>query len=150
MFIQISTDEVFWSLKDNQPAFVEENRYKPISPYPASKASGDMICRAYNKTYGMPIIVINCSNNFGPRQFPEKLKPSTIRNAIKGDDIQIYSDGQQIRDWIYVDDHTCAISSILKRQNNGLQYNIGGDNQIRNIDLVNQICKILDEVRPHF
>ena len=148
IFMQISTDEVFGSLNENEPAFVEENNYKPNSPYSASKASGDHLCRAYRKTYGMPTVVTNCSNNFGPRQFPEKLIPNTILNALNGNDIPIYGNGQQIRDWIFVDDHSNAILKIMSVKSQYPKYNIGGDNEIKNINLVNKICTFLDKVKP--
>jgi dTDP-glucose 4,6-dehydratase len=148
LFVQISTDEVFGSLSENEPAFVEENNYKPNSPYSASKASGDHLCRAYRKTYGMPIVVTNCSNNFGPRQFPEKLIPNTIQKALNGEHIPIYGNGKQIRDWIFVDDHSDAILKIMNIKPKLHNYNIGGDNEIKNIDLVNQICDVLDKIKP--
>ena len=147
-FIHISTDEVFGSLSEKDEPFSEENRFKPNSPYSASKASSDHLVRAWNKTYGLPIITTNCSNNYGPYQFPEKFVPLMILNAIDNKKLPIYGDGNYIRDWIYVKDHCNAIFKILKSGVVGESYNIGGENEKKNIDIVNQICEILDDLRP--
>jgi dTDP-glucose 4,6-dehydratase len=147
-FLHVSTDEVFGSASPSGPAFNEKTRYKPNSPYSASKASSDFLVRAYNRTYDLPTIITNCSNNYGPYQFPEKFIPLTILRAIEGKEIPIYGDGQQIRDWLYVNDHCDALNKVL---NNGLPgdvYNIGGLNQITNLELAENICEILDEVHP--
>tara|TARA_Y200000002_G_C22579259_1_gene620118 strand:- start:24 stop:1082 length:1059 start_codon:yes stop_codon:yes gene_type:complete len=147
-FIQISTDEIYGSLSDNAAAFTETDRIKPNSPYSASKASSDHLIRAWYKTYDLPVITSNCSNNYGPFQFPEKLIPLTIVNALRGKAIPIYGDGLQIRDWLYVKDHCAAIRSIIKFGKIGEVYNIGGSNEVTNIDVVNSICDILDKKRP--
>ena len=147
-FIHISTDEVFGSLKRDAPRFSECSKYQPNSPYSASKASSDHLARAYFKTYDIPTIVTNCSNNYGPRQFPEKLIPLTIKNALNEESIPIYGDGKQIRDWIYVDDHCAAINKILQRGTPGSTYNIGSSTEITNIELVNKICNLLDTIIP--
>lgn len=148
-FHHISTDEVYGSLKPDDPPFSESNPYKPNSPYAASKAASDHLVRAYFKTYGLPISITNCSNNYGPYQFPEKLIPLTILNAISGKPIPIYGDGKQIRDWLYVEDHCEAIWLVINKATAGETYNIGGENQILNLELVNTICKILDELLPN-
>tara|TARA_B100000212_G_C27382089_1_gene537533 strand:- start:1449 stop:2492 length:1044 start_codon:yes stop_codon:yes gene_type:complete len=142
-FHHISTDEVFGSL-GNTGLFTEDSRYKPSSPYSASKASSDHLVRAWNHTYGLPTIITNCSNNYGPYQYPEKLIPLTILNALKGKKIPIYGRGLQIRDWLYVDDHAEALYKILTIGKVGQTYNIGGNNEITNIKLVKKICAILD------
>ena len=147
-FLHVSTDEVFGSASPSAPAFNEKTRYKPNSPYSASKASSDFLVRAYNRTYDMPTIITNCSNNYGPYQFPEKFIPLTILRAIEGKAIPIYGDGQQIRDWLYVTDHCDALNRVLKKGLPGDVYNIGGLNQITNIQLAENICEILDEVHP--
>ncbi|MDY0029069.1 MAG: dTDP-glucose 4,6-dehydratase [Pseudobdellovibrionaceae bacterium] len=147
-FLHISTDEVYGSLQEDEPAFTEENPYKPNSPYSASKASSDHLVRAYHHTYGLPVLTTNCSNNYGPYQFPEKLIPLMICNAIAGKELPVYGDGKNIRDWLYVGDHCTAICEVLKRGKVGDVYNIGGGNEIRNIDIVQLICKILDDIKP--
>ncbi|MGC8742921.1 MAG: dTDP-glucose 4,6-dehydratase [Verrucomicrobiia bacterium] len=154
-FHHISTDEVYGSLKPDEPPFTESTPYKPNSPYAASKAASDHLVRAYFKTYGLPITITNCSNNYGPYQFPEKLIPLTILNAINGKPIPIYGDGKQIRDWLYVEDHCEAIWLVINKATAGETYNIGGENQITNLELVKNICQILDELlsnskfKPH-
>jgi dTDP-glucose 4,6-dehydratase len=146
-FLHVSTDEVFGQL-DDDGAFVEESPYRPRSPYAASKAGADHLVRSWGETYGLPVIVTNSSNNYGPYQFPEKVIPTVIRNALAGDSIPVYGDGRNVRDWIHVEDHTRAIAAILERAAPGRPYNIGAGNQVRNIDLVNMICAILDELAP--
>ena len=147
-FLHVSTDEVYGTLSDNDPAFSEENPYKPNSPYSASKASSDHLVRAYHHTYGMPVLTTNCSNNYGPYQFPEKLIPLIIHNALKLKSLPIYGDGLQIRDWLYVTDHCNAIEAVLKKGRVGEVYNIGGLNEMANIDIVNTLCNILDDLSP--
>jgi len=147
-FLHVSTDEVYGSLDSTEKPFTELNRYKPNSPYSASKASSDHLVRAYYKTYGLPVLTTNCSNNYGPFQFPEKLIPLVIYNAITGKDIPIYGDGKQIRDWLYVTDHCSAIRKVLREGKVGDIYNIGGLNEIANIDIVGLLCEILDEAIP--
>lgn len=144
----ISTDEVFGDLENEYDLFTETTPYAPSSPYSASKASSDHLVRAWHRTYALPIIITNCSNNYGPYQYPEKLIPLVILNAIRGYDLPIYGDGCQIRDWLYVDDHAKALFKVLKFGSIGETYNIGGHNEIKNIDVVNSICKILDEINP--
>ncbi len=146
--IQVSTDEVYGSLKEEEDKFTEQNQYLPNSPYAASKAAGDHLARSYCKTYGLPVCITNCSNNYGPYQFPEKLIPLTIHNALENKQIPIYGDGRQIRDWLFVDDHCDAICEVLAKGTVGETYNIGGDNEITNIDIVNIICAKLDELSP--
>lgn len=148
-FHHVSTDEVFGSLAPDEPPWTEETPYAPNSPYAASKASSDHIVRAYHHTYGLPITITNCSNNYGPRQFPEKLIPLMILNAIEGKPLPVYGDGMQIRDWLYVEDHCEAIWLVLKKGLIGETYNIGGNNQPPNIEIVRTICKILDEKFPN-
>jgi len=143
-FLHISTDEVYGSLQPNE-FFYEDSSYDPSSPYSASKASSDHLVRAWIKTYGFPAIVTNCSNNYGPYQNYEKLIPRTIHNALKGQNIPIYGNGLQIRDWLFVDDHVRALYKVIKRGNLGETYNIGGNNQKTNLEVVNQICALLDE-----
>jgi dTDP-glucose 4,6-dehydratase len=147
-FHHVSTDEVFGSLNPDQSAFTESTPYEPRSPYSASKASSDHLVRAYFHTYGLPVTVTNCSNNYGPYQFPEKLIPLMILNALHGKSLPVYGDGKQIRDWLYVEDHCEAIHLVLKDGRPGETYNIGGGNQPFNIDLVHGLCSILDELRP--
>lgn len=149
-FLQVSTDEVYGSLKKNEPAFAETNRYEPNSPYSASKAASDHIVRAYYHTYSLPVLTTNCSNNYGPYQFPEKLIPLAIDNALAGKSIPIYGDGQQIRDWLYVRDHCTAISRVLKSGRVGETYNIGGWSEKNNLEVVYTICDILDELKPRY
>lgn len=146
-FHHISTDEVFGSL-GNTGFFTEETSYKPNSPYAASKASSDHLVRAWNKTYGLPAIITNCSNNYGPFQFPEKLIPLIIINAISNKKLPIYGNGINVRDWLYVDDHANALLEVLQKGKVGSSYNIGGENELRNIDIVKKICKILDKLLP--
>lgn len=147
-FLHISTDEVYGSLQPQAPAFSESNRYEPNSPYSASKASSDHLVRAYHHTYGLPTLTTNCSNNYGPYQFPEKLIPLIIHNALAGKPLPIYGDGLQIRDWLYVSDHCSAICRVLEAGKVGEVYNIGGLNEKANIEIVHTLCDILDELRP--
>ena len=147
-FLHVSTDEVYGSLDLNEPAFTETHGYNPNSPYSASKAASDHLIRAYHMTYGIPVLTTNCSNNYGPFQFPEKLIPLTIHNALQIKDIPIYGDGQQIRDWLYVSDHCSAIRHVLEEGNVGEIYNVGGCNEKTNLEVVNTICEILDELQP--
>ena len=143
-FIHISTDEVFGSLEANEASFTEKTSYKPNSAYSASKAASDHLARAWFHTYGLPTIITNCSNNYGPYQYPEKLIPLVISKALSGDAIPVYGDGQQIRDWLHVYDHCDAISTVLERGNVGETYNIGGDSECTNISIVEKICSLLD------
>jgi len=147
-FLHVSTDEVYGSLKKGDPAFTESNRYEPNSPYSASKAASDHLVRAYHHTYGLPALTTNCSNNYGPLQFPEKLIPLMIVNALAGKPLPVYGDGQQIRDWLYVGDHCSAIRRVLEAGSIGEVYNIGGWNEKPNIEIVHTVCGLLDEVRP--
>ena len=147
-FLHVSTDEVYGSLAQDEPAFTEANPYQPNSPYAASKASSDHIVRAYRETYGLPVLVTNCSNNYGPLQFPEKLIPLIIHNALAGKALPIYGDGLQVRDWLYVGDHCSALRRVLEAGKPGETYNIGGDNQKTNIEVVRTICGLLDAKRP--
>jgi len=147
-FLHVSTDEVYGSLESDDPAFTEKNPHCPNSPYSASKAASDHLVRAYHHTYGLPVLTTNCSNNYGPFQFPEKLIPLMILNALDGKDLPIYGDGMNIRDWLYVVDHCSAILEVLKRGRVGEIYNIGGNCERPNITIVDQICSILDEKRP--
>ena len=147
-FLHVSTDEVYGSLEKDAPAFAETNRYEPNSPYSASKAASDHLVRAYHHTYGLPVVTTNCSNNYGPWQFPEKLIPLMIANALAGKPLPIYGDGQQIRDWLYVSDHCVAIRRVLEAGRLGETYNIGGWNEKPNLDIVHAICDLLGELRP--
>lgn len=147
-FLHISTDEVYGSLENNDPAFTEINRYEPNSPYSASKAASDHLVRAYHHTYGLPVLTTNCSNNYGPYHFPEKLIPLVIHNALAGKSLPIYGDGQQIRDWLYVKDHCSAIRRVLEAGQVGETYNVGGWNEKPNLDVVHALCAILDELSP--
>ena len=147
-FLHVSTDEVFGSLHRDDPAFTEDTPYCPHSPYSASKAASDHLARAWHDTYGLPVIVTNCSNNYGPCQFPEKLIPVVILKALKGDPIPVYGTGENIRDWLYVEDHAEALLAVLERGTTGETYNIGGDNELHNIDLVRLLCSLLDELSP--
>jgi dTDP-glucose 4,6-dehydratase len=147
-FHHVSTDEVYGSLKPDEPAFAETNPYEPNSPYSASKAASDHLVRAWRHTYGLPVVTTNCSNNYGPFHFPEKLIPLMIVNALAGKPLPVYGDGQQIRDWLYVTDHCSAIRSVLAKGRLGETYNIGGWNEKANIDIVRTICALLDELRP--
>lgn len=147
-FLHVSTDEVYGSLKPTDPAFKETNPYEPNSPYSASKAASDHLVRAYHHTYGMPMLTTNCSNNYGPYHFPEKLIPLMIVNALAGKALPVYGDGQQIRDWLFVKDHCSAIRRVLEAGVLGETYNVGGWNEKANIDIVKTICGLLDEYRP--
>jgi dTDP-glucose 4,6-dehydratase len=147
-FVQVSTDEVFGTLGSEDPAFHEETRYQPNSPYSASKAASDHLVRAYHHTYGLPTLTTNCSNNYGPFHFPEKLIPLVIHNALRGQQLPLYGDGQQIRDWLYVKDHCSALRRILDAGQAGETYNIGGANERTNLDVVTTLCDILDEFSP--
>ena len=147
-FLHVSTDEVYGSLQRGEPAFTEDRRYEPNSPYSASKAASDHLVRAYHHTYGLPVLTTNCSNNYGPFHFPEKLIPLMIVNALAGKPLPIYGDGQQIRDWLYVKDHCSAIRRVLQAGAPGEVYNVGGWNEKPNIDIVHTICSLLDELRP--
>jgi dTDP-glucose 4,6-dehydratase len=147
-FLHVSTDEVYGSLGPGDAAFAETNRYEPNSPYSASKAASDHLVRAYHHTYGLPVLTTNCSNNYGPYQFPEKLIPLVINNALQGKPLPIYGDGQQVRDWLYVGDHGSAIRRVLEGGAVGEVYNIGGWNEMPNIEIVNIVCRLLDELHP--
>jgi dTDP-glucose 4,6-dehydratase len=147
-FLHVSTDEVYGSLKAQDPPFIETNPYEPNSPYSASKAASDHLVRAWFHTYGLPVLTTNCSNNYGPYHFPEKLIPLVILNALNGKPLPIYGDGQQIRDWLYVADHCAAIRRVLECGQIGETYNIGGWNEKANLDVVNAICVVLDSLKP--
>jgi len=147
-FLHVSTDEVFGSLASGDPAFSEATPYDPHSPYSASKAASDHLVRAWHDTYGLPVIVTNCSNNYGPYQFPEKLIPVVILKCLRGEPIPVYGKGENIRDWLYVDDHARALLAAVEKGLPGRTYCIGGDNERRNIDLVQELCGLLDELRP--
>lgn len=147
-FLHVSTDEVYGSLEKNDSAFVETNRYEPNSPYSASKAASDHLVRAYHHTYGLPVLTTNCSNNYGPFHFPEKLIPLVIVNALAGKPLPVYGDGQQIRDWLYVKDHCSAIRAVLVNGRVGEVYNVGGWNEKTNFSIVTTICSLLDELQP--
>ena len=146
--LHVSTDEVYGSLDRTDPAFTELNRYEPNSPYSASKAASDHLVRAYHHTYGLPVLTTNCSNNYGPYHFPEKLIPLCIHNALEGKPLPIYGDGQQIRDWLYVRDHCSAIRTVLRGGRVGETYNVGGWNERPNLEVVRTLCAILDELSP--
>ena len=147
-FLQVSTDEVYGSLGPDDAAFTEETPYAPNSPYAASKAASDHLVRAYHHTYGLPTLTTNCSNNYGPRQFPEKLIPLFIRNALAGKPLPVYGDGRNVRDWLYVADHCAAVRLVLAKGRVGETYNVGGENEIVNIDLVRTLCGLLDRIQP--
>jgi len=147
-FLHISTDEVYGSLGPDDPAFAEETPYAPNSPYAASKAAADHLVRAYQHTYGLPTLTTNCSNNYGPRQYPEKLIPLVIRNALAGEPLPVYGDGRNVRDWLYVADHCEAVRLVLEKGRVGETYNIGGENERANIDVVRTICAVLERLRP--
>lgn len=147
-FLHVSTDEVYGSLTKDEPAFSELHQYEPNSPYSASKAASDHLVRAYHHTYGLPVLTTNCSNNYGPYHFPEKLIPLVIHNALARKELPIYGDGQQIRDWLYVTDHCSAIRRVLESGRLGETYNIGGWNEKANLDVVNTLCDILDQEQP--
>ena len=148
-FLHVSTDEVYGSLADKTPAFTENHPYAPNSPYSASKAASDHLGRAWFHTYGLPVLTTNCSNNYGPYHFPEKLIPLCILNALKGKPLPIYGDGKQIRDWLYVKDHCNAIREVLKQGKIGETYNIGGWNEKTNLEVVEALCAVLDELKPN-
>ncbi|MGR8930503.1 MAG: dTDP-glucose 4,6-dehydratase [Gammaproteobacteria bacterium] len=147
-FLHVSTDEVYGSLEKTDPPFTETNQYQPNSPYSASKAASDHLVRAYHHTYGLPVLTTNCSNNYGPYHFPEKLIPLCIQKALAGQALPIYGDGQQIRDWLYVKDHCSAIRRVLETGRVGEVYNVGGWNEKANLDVVKTLCAILDELKP--
>ena len=147
-FLHVSTDEVYGSLSKEDPPFSETNPYEPNSPYSASKAASDHLVRAWHHTYGLPVLTTNCSNNYGPYHFPEKLIPLCILNALNGKPLPIYGDGQQIRDWLYVKDHCSAIRRVLEAGKLGETYNVGGWNEKANLDVVHTLCAILDELKP--
>lgn len=147
-FLHVSTDEVYGSLAPSDPPFAESNRYEPNSPYSASKASSDHLVRAYHHTYGLPVLTTNCSNNYGPYQFPEKLIPLIIHNALAEKPLPIYGDGQQVRDWLYVGDHCSAIRTVLRGGRLGETYNIGGWNEKPNLEVVHTLCAMLDRLQP--
>ena len=147
-FLHVSTDEVYGSLGPDDAAFIETTPYAPNSPYSASKASSDHLVRAYHHTYGLPTLTTNCSNNYGPYQFPEKLIPLILLNAGRGKPLPVYGDGQNVRDWLYVEDHCDAIRTVLSRGRVGDTYNIGGCNEKKNLEIVHTICGLLDELRP--
>ena len=145
-FLHVSTDEVYGSLREEDPGFTETTRYNPHSPYSASKAASDHLVRAWHDTYGLPVIVANCSNNYGPWQFPEKLIPMVILRALAGRPIPVYGNGGNIRDWLHVEDQCRALKAVMGEGTPGASYNIGGGNEVRNIDLVRSLCRILDEL----
>ena len=147
-FLHVSTDEVYGSLGMSDPAFSETTAYAPNSPYAASKASSDHLVRAYHHTYGMPTVTTNCSNNYGPLQFPEKLIPLMIRNALQGQPLPVYGDGKNVRDWLYVSDHCSGIRTALKKGRPGETYNIGGNSEKNNLEVVHALCAILDQQHP--
>jgi len=147
-FLHVSTDEVYGSLGADDPAFTEETPYAPNSPYSASKAASDHLVRAYHQTYGLPTLITNCSNNYGPHQFPEKLIPLMIHHALAGRPLPVYGDGLNVRDWLYVEDHCSALREVLARGRPGEVYNVGGGAEMQNIDLVRTLCALLDEAKP--
>ena len=147
-FLHVSTDEVYGTLNEDEPAFTETHRYEPNSPYSASKAASDHLVRAWRHTYGLPVLTTNCSNNYGPYHFPEKLIPLMIVNALAGKPLPVYGDGRQVRDWLYVKDHCAAIRRVLEAGREGETYNIGGWNEKPNIELVQTLCALLDELHP--
>lgn len=147
-FLHVSTDEVYGTLSAEDAPFNEQNQYAPNSPYSASKAASDHLVRAWHHTYGLPVVTTNCSNNYGPYQFPEKLIPLMILNALSGKPLPVYGDGMQVRDWLYVKDHCSAIRRVLEAGRVGETYNVGGWNERANLDVVNTICRLLDDLRP--
>ncbi len=147
-FLHVSTDEVYGTLSKDDPPFAETNRYEPNSPYSASKAASDHLVRAWHHTYGLPVLTTNCSNNYGPYHFPEKLIPLMIVNALAGKPLPVYGDGMQVRDWLYVKDHCSAIRRVLEGGRLGETYNVGGWNEKPNIEIVHTVCALLDELRP--
>jgi dTDP-glucose 4,6-dehydratase len=148
-FLHVSTDEVYGSLGPEDPAFSEVTAYAPNSPYAASKAASDHLARAYHHTYGLPVLTTNCSNNYGPFQFPEKLIPLMILNALEGKPLPVYGDGRNVRDWLFVEDHCSAIRAVLDRGRVGETYNIGGNSERKNLEVVTAICDLVDELRPN-
>ena len=148
-FLHVSTDEVYGTLGPDDPAFAENSAYAPNSPYAASKAASDHLARAYFHTYGLPVLTTNCSNNYGPFQFPEKLIPLVILNALEGKPLPVYGDGGNVRDWLYVQDHCVAIRAVLERGRPGETYNIGGRSEQKNLDVVTAICDLVDELQPN-
>lgn len=148
-FLHVSTDEVYGSLGPDDPAFSETTPYAPNSPYAASKAASDHLARAYFHTFGLPVLTTNCSNNYGPFQFPEKLIPLMILNALEGRPLPVYGDGSNVRDWLFVEDHCAAIRAVMERGRPGETYNIGGNSERKNLDVVTSICDIIDELRPN-
>jgi dTDP-glucose 4,6-dehydratase len=149
-FLHVSTDEVFGDLGPNDDQFTERSRYEPSSPYSASKASSDHLARAWHRTYGLPVIVSNCSNNYGPYQFPEKLIPHMILNALSGKSLPVYGDGHQVRDWLFVEDHARALHTLIENGTPGQTYNIGGHNEKKNIEVVETICDLLHELTKSY
>lgn len=147
-FHHVSTDEVYGDLGPEDPAFTEQTAYAPSSPYSASKASSDHLVRAWHRTYGLPVVLSNCSNNYGPYHFPEKLIPLVILRAMRGETLPVYGDGSQIRDWLFVEDHARALYTVMTQGRPGETYNIGGHNEKRNIDVVREVCRLLDELHP--
>ncbi|MBN2679568.1 dTDP-glucose 4,6-dehydratase [Acidithiobacillus montserratensis] len=147
-FLHVSTDEVYGSLGPSDPAFTETTPYAPNSPYSASKAASDHLVRAWHHSYGLPVLTTNCSNNYGPYQFPEKLIPLMIHNALAGKPLPVYGDGQNVRDWLYVQDHCRAIARVLEAGVLGETYNVGGHNEVKNLDVVHTLCDLLDQLRP--
>jgi dTDP-glucose 4,6-dehydratase len=146
--LHVSTDEVYGSLEPEAPGFSEATRYDPHSPYSASKAASDHLARAWHDTYGLPVLVTNCSNNYGPYQFPEKLIPVVILKCLQGEPIPVYGNGDNVRDWLYVEDHAEALWTVLTQGQIGETYNIGGNNERQNIELVRAICRLMDELAP--
>jgi len=147
-FLHVSTDEVYGTLSPSEPPFAETKNYEPNSPYSASKAASDHLVRAWHHTYGLPVLTTNCSNNYGPYHFPEKLIPLVLLNALAGKPLPIYGDGQQVRDWLYVQDHCRAIARVLEAGKLGETYNIGGWNEKPNLEVVHTLCSVLDELKP--
>jgi dTDP-glucose 4,6-dehydratase len=147
-FLHVSTDEVYGSLEENDPAFSETTPYAPNSPYSASKAGSDHLARAYYHTYGLPTVITNCSNNYGPYHFPEKLIPLMCINILLGKPLPVYGDGQNVRDWLYVGDHCRALDVVIHQGRSGETYNIGGNNEVKNIDLVDRLCELMNELAP--
>jgi dTDP-glucose 4,6-dehydratase len=147
-FLHVSTDEVYGSLGPDDPGFSETTPYQPNSPYSASKAGSDHLVRAYHETYGLPTLLTNCSNNYGPHHFPEKLIPLMCINILLGKPLPVYGDGQNVRDWLYVGDHCRAIDAVMHRAEPGQTYNIGGNNEVKNLDLVHRLCELMDELAP--
>jgi dTDP-glucose 4,6-dehydratase len=147
-FLHVSTDEVYGTLRPNDPPFSEKNAYEPNSPYAASKAASDHLVRAWHHTYGLPVVTTNCSNNYGPYHFPEKLIPLVLLNALDGKPLPVYGNGSNVRDWLYVDDHARALHTILTRGRIGEKYNVGGGNQRTNLTVVESICDALDDLMP--